>query len=63
MTNTNRKRGAYFVLAASVILLVFNLVETNFNKGTWYMGPLSNILLIVSMIITLREIKKQEQNT
>ncbi|MEQ8477828.1 hypothetical protein [Fulvivirga sp.] len=61
MTNTNRKRGAYFVLAASVILLVFNLFEADFNKGTWYLGPVSNVLLMFSMIVTLKEIKKQEQ--
>ena len=63
MTNTNRKRGAYFVLIASVILLVFNLYHSDFDRSIWYAGPLSNILLMFSMIVTLREIKKQEKNT
>lgn len=61
--NMNRKKVAYFVIFASLILLVFNLSEFNFNnlKENHYAGIASNLLLILAMIVTIRELNKSQK--
>jgi hypothetical protein len=61
--NMNRKKVAYFVIFASLILLVFNLSEFNLNnlKENHYAGIASNLLLILGMILTIRELNKSQK--
>jgi hypothetical protein len=59
----NRKKEAYFVIFASLILLVFNLYDFNFDnlKENHYSGIASNLLLILAMIVTIRELNKSQK--
>lgn len=58
----SRLRIAYFVLIVSFILMVINLSEFDFNdfSKNHYSGLVSNILLIASMTLTIRDLKKQK---
>lgn len=58
----NRLRIAYFVLIVSFLLLILNLSELDFNdfSKNRYSGSVSNLLLIASMIVTIRDLKKQK---
>ena len=50
----------YFIIIASIILMIYNISELDFNnlkKGP-FAGIISNVLLILSMIFTIRELKK-----
>ena len=52
----------YFVLVASVVLMIFNIAELDFEnlkKGP-FAGIISNVLLIIAMLLTIRDIKKKE---
>ncbi|CAM3609679.1 hypothetical protein FLGE108171_05800 [Flavobacterium gelidilacus] len=54
----------YFVIIASSLLLIFNLYNYVFNgddKG-FYLRIISNIVLIVAMVISIRHRNKQSQN-
>jgi hypothetical protein len=53
---------AYFLIFASLILLVLNISELDFEnlKENKYSGIASNILLIISMILTINNAKKNE---
>ena len=54
----------YLVLIASIILMIFNIAELDFDnlkKGP-FAGIVSNILLIVAMLLSIRDIKKKENN-
>jgi len=54
----------YFVLIASIILMILNIAELDFDnlkKGP-FTGIISNILLIAAMLLTIRDIKKKENN-
>lgn len=59
----DRKKEAYFVIVASLILLVFNLYDFNFDniKENHYAGIASNLLLILAMIVTIRELNKRQK--
>jgi len=50
----NKKNLAYVLIIASSILLIINLTNKN------YFGIISNVLLIISMILVLRGIDKNE---
>jgi uncharacterized membrane protein YkvI len=58
----NRLKIAYFLIFASLILLVLNISELNFEnlKENKYSGIGSNILLIIAMILTIYNAKKNE---
>jgi hypothetical protein len=58
----NRIKIAYFLIFASLILLVLNISELDFEnlKENKYSGIASNILLIISMILTINNAKKNE---
>ena len=60
----NRKKLAYLLIIASVILLVLNLCEFDFNnlKNNKYSGVVSNLLLILAMVFTIRDINKKDHN-
>lgn len=52
----------YFVLIASFLLLIYDIYHldyTNISKGP-FSGIVSSTLLIVSMILAIRDIKKAE---
>jgi hypothetical protein len=54
----------YFVLIASVVLMIFNIAELDFEnlkKGP-FARIVSNVLLILAMLVTIRDIKKKENN-
>lgn len=58
----NKIRVAQLILVAGIVLLIFNLSELDlnnlwFNKGL-VLGVISNILLIVGMIVSIKEMKK-----
>jgi hypothetical protein len=56
----NRIKIAYFLIFASLILLVSNISELDFEnlKENKYSGIISNILLIIAMILTIYNAKK-----
>lgn len=58
----NRIKIAYFLIFVSLILLVLNISELDFEnlKENKYSGIASNILLIISMILTINNAKKNE---
>lgn len=58
----NRIKIAYFLIFASLILLVLNISELDFEnlKENKYPGIASNILLIIAMILTIYNAKKNE---
>ncbi|SFI59863.1 hypothetical protein, partial [Halpernia frigidisoli] len=58
----NRKNKAYFLILASLILLVLNVTELNFEnlKENRYSSIASNLLLILAMILTIKNTNKKE---
>ena len=54
------KRIAFVIIFLSIILLVRNIFELNFNdlKGNEYSGIASNILVILGMIFTIFGLRK-----
>lgn len=57
-----KKTGAYLVMIAGVILLIFNISELdfgNFKNGPFF-GIISNVLLILAMVISINDLKKKE---
>lgn len=56
------KRIAFVIIFLSIILLVRNIFQLNFNdlKGNEYSGIASNILLIVGMIFTIIGLRKNK---
>ncbi len=59
----NRKTGIYIIIFAGIILLVHNILKMDFNnlQNGPFSGIVSNILLILAMIISLRDLKKKEK--
>lgn len=60
MTKTT---GAYIVMIAGLILLMWTFSELDFNnlgKGP-FTGIVSNVLLILAMIVSIRDLKKNKQ--
>ena len=50
----------YFIIIASIVLMIYNISELDFDnlqKGP-LAGIVSNVLLILSMLIIIREVKK-----
>ena len=61
MNDKTQKIIIYFVILASIILLILNLIELDSNdlsKGT-IIGIVSNLLIIIGMIFTLISRKKE----
>jgi len=57
-----KKIGAYIVMIAGLILLIINILDLDFNnlKNGPYSGIVSNVLLILAMIISVRDLNKIE---
>jgi hypothetical protein len=54
----------YFIIFASIVLMIYNISELDFDnleKGP-FAGIVSNVLLILAMLFTIRNIKKKENN-
>jgi len=54
----------YFIIFASIVLMIYNISELDFNnleKGP-FAGIVSNVLLILAMLVTIRDLKKKENN-
>ena len=52
----------YFIIFASIVLMIYNISELDFDniqKGP-FAGIVSNVLLILAMLFTIRDIKKKE---
>ena len=49
----------YFIIFASIIIMVYNISELDFNniKSGPFAGIVSNILLILAMVFTIRDLK------
>ena len=57
-----KKTGAYIVMIAGIILLIINISELDFSnlKNGPFSGIVSNLLLILAMIISVRDLNKKE---
>ena len=54
----------YFTIIASIVLMIYNISELDFDnleKGP-FAGIVSNVLLILAMLFTIRDVKKKENN-
>jgi len=60
----DRKNLAYFLLIVSVILLIVNFYKIGLENifSSKILRPLSNILLILAMVLTIRDINKKKSN-
>ena len=56
-----KKTGAYIVMIAGLILMILNIADLDFGdlKAGPFTGLVSNILLIVAMIISIRHMNKK----
>ncbi len=52
---------AYLILIISFLLMISNIINLDFNdlSKNRYSGIISNILLIASMIFTIRDLKRK----
>jgi hypothetical protein len=60
----NKLKLAYFLLFASLILMILNIYGLDFNnlqKGN-YWGIISNLLLMFGMVVNIRDLKKGFKN-
>ena len=55
----NKLYVLYFAIIVSSILLIFNVSELDFNnlQNGSYTGIIGNILFILAMIVTIRDLK------
>jgi len=63
MQSRNKKKLAYFILIASIVLLIANcyaLDYHNLQNGN-YWGITSNLILIGAMILNIRILNKKEK--
>lgn len=60
----NKLKLAYFLLIASSILLIINILNFDFNnlQNGNYWGIVSNLLLMFGMIVNIRDLKNREEN-
>ena len=58
-------QGAQLIIIAGIILLILNLANIDINSFEASKGPLSgalsNVLLILAMIVSIREMKKPKE--
>ena len=56
--------GAYLVLIAGLILLIINIYQMDFSniRNGPFLGIISNILLILAMVVSIKDLKKKENN-
>ncbi len=58
-----RKTKVYIVLFLSLILLIWNITDLDFNnlKSGPFSGIVSSIFLMLAMIVTIWELNKKEK--
>jgi hypothetical protein len=57
-----KKNLPLIVIFASAILIIGNFIMSEeFDRGFW-MSMLSSVLIIISMVLTIRANKKQDKN-
>jgi hypothetical protein len=57
-----KKKLPLFVIIASAILMIGNFITTEeIDRGFW-LSTLSSVLIIISMVLTIRENKKKDKN-
>ena len=52
----------YFIIIVSIVLMIYNISELDFlnlKKGP-FAGIVSNVLIILAMLVTIRDVKKKE---
>jgi len=57
--------GAYIILVLSLLLLIWNVYQLDFDnlKNGPFSGIVSNILLMLAMIISIRDLNKSSRKT
>jgi len=62
MKATTKIKLAWVLIIVSSILFILHFVYLDYSTANWksYFGPLSNVLLILAMIISIRDLKKSE---
>lgn len=63
--NLKSKKAAYSILVINVLLIianVWNAYPDNFNLG-FYLRTIANILLLISMVISINHIKNKETDS
>lgn len=60
----NRKLQAYIVIIVAVILLIMGIMDLNFDNLSEgpFSGIVGSLLLILSMIVTIRDINKKDKS-
>jgi len=57
-----KKNIPLILIVASAILIIANFIfSEEFDRGFW-LTTLSSVLIIISMVLTIRENKKQDKN-
>ena len=57
--------GAYIILVLSLLLLIWNVYQLDFDnlKNGPYSGIVSNILLMLAMIVSIKDLNKSSRKT
>ena len=55
-----KEKSALFVIIASVILIIINIIISDKYDGRFWLRISSGILLVISMLITIRQRNKQK---
>ncbi len=60
-----KKTGAYILMLVGLILLILNITELDFSnlQKESFFGIISNVLLILAMIVSVRDLNKKEENS
>jgi len=57
-----KKNTPLILIVVSAILIIANFIfSEEFDRGFW-LTTLSSVLIIISMVLTIRENKKQDKN-
>jgi len=60
----NREKIAYFLLIISFVLLIINVYTIGFdNLSSNFLNPLTNVLLIIAMLLTIKDINKKKTDS
>jgi hypothetical protein len=63
LKKNDKKTGAYIVMIAGLILLIINIYELDFSnlKNVPFSGIALNVLLILAIIISVRNLNRKEK--
>jgi len=64
MTDNKRKKLAYILLVVSIIFMILNFATIDYSNFEYkkLLGPLTNIFLILSMYLVIRDINKNSND-